>query len=386
MAMASNRLSYEMLHDASDRARTQTESSSSLTTTSAKGMLVKADAGALRCPVHNVPYGSPLKPGDGEDEAALYERFIEKHPSARDSFEHVAEHIKGKHIALFLDYDGTLTPIVNDPDQALLSDEMRDTIRRLASVCPVSVVSGRGRRKVESFVSLPELYYAGSHGMDIAPPTEGRWSSTSEGAGGTEANPALRAAMRHVDEQLRKALKPIPGASVEDNTYSITAHFRRCSCSEDGDRVKAIVHEVVANLVANPPVLEEELEFPELKVTSGRKVLEVKPMFAWNKGRALRHIVGVLKKLSGYDDLFCLYIGDDRTDEDAFAVFSDQVAEASDSAMESGQSDVLDGIGILVTTIPKATLGTHTLKDPDEVRQFLEKLAVYGERDGRTWQ
>jgi trehalose 6-phosphate phosphatase len=50
---------------------------------------------------------------------------------------------------------------------------MRDTVRQVAQLFPTAIISGRGREKVEGFVQLPELFYAGSHGMDIAGPKVG---------------------------------------------------------------------------------------------------------------------------------------------------------------------------------------------------------------------
>ena len=246
----------------------------------------EAAAAAVRacetmCPRHRVPFGTPLKPADGEGREDAYAAFLKEHTSANEAFDDsIARRLRGKHVALFLDYDGTLTPIVNDPDQALLSEEMRDTVRRLARVFPTAIVSGRGRLKVEAFVGLPELYYAGSHGMDIVGPKSGPWSTRGEV--GREPDPALAAAMRVVDGRLRAALASIPGAAVEDNKFSITAHFRRCQCDADAERVKEATFLKVAELMANPPVLDAQLRFPLLKVSSGRKVLEVKPMNSWD--------------------------------------------------------------------------------------------------------
>ncbi len=73
-------------------------------------------------------------------------------------------------MAVFLDYDGTLTPIVRDPDAAFMSQDMRDAVRRVSELFPSAIISGRGREKVEQFVQLGGLFYAGSHGMDIVGP------------------------------------------------------------------------------------------------------------------------------------------------------------------------------------------------------------------------
>ena len=71
---------------------------------------------------------------------------------------------------MFLDYDGTISDIVSNPDKAYMTDEMRDAVSRVASLYPTAIISGRSREKVYDFVRLPQLYYAGSHGLDIVGP------------------------------------------------------------------------------------------------------------------------------------------------------------------------------------------------------------------------
>ena len=98
---------------------------------------------------------------------------------------------------MFLDYDGTLTPIVSDPDAATLSDHMRDAVGKLSDRATVAIVSGRAREKLRNFVQLPELYYAGSHGFDI------------DGPGGTGAASDFVPGAR-VDGVAAHALTPSP--------------------------------------------------------------------------------------------------------------------------------------------------------------------------------
>ncbi|MBA0607799.1 hypothetical protein Godav_020063, partial [Gossypium davidsonii] len=97
---------------------------------------------------------------------------IVHHPSALSMLEQIVGASKGKQIVMFLDYDGTLSPIVEDPDQAFMSTEMRAAVRDVARYFPTAIVTGRCRDKVYSFVKLPGLYYAGSHGMDIKGPSK----------------------------------------------------------------------------------------------------------------------------------------------------------------------------------------------------------------------
>ena len=83
-----------------------------------------------------------------------------------------------KRLVVFLDYDGTLTPIVEASDAAVLAAPMRAAIARLAQHAPVAVVSGRAREKVREFVAVENLYYAGSHGFDIDGPG-GAWAASA---------------------------------------------------------------------------------------------------------------------------------------------------------------------------------------------------------------
>ncbi|TYI17053.1 hypothetical protein ES332_A08G298300v1 [Gossypium tomentosum] len=104
------------------------------------------------------------------DTDVAYRTWMAKYPSALSSFEQITNFAKGKRIALFLDFDGTLSPIVDNPDFAFMSTNMRATAAKVAKYFPTAIISGRSRDKVYNFVGLADLYYAGSHGMDIMGP------------------------------------------------------------------------------------------------------------------------------------------------------------------------------------------------------------------------
>ncbi|KAF7036185.1 hypothetical protein CFC21_046922 [Triticum aestivum] len=267
----------------------------------------------------------------------------EKHPSALEWFEGVLAAAEGKQIVMFLDYDGTLSPIVEDPDRAVMTEEMRDAVRGVAQHFPTAIVSGRCRDKVFNFVKLEELYYAGSHGMDIKGPT--KVSNHKAKADEVLCQPATEflPVIQEVYETLTAKMESIPGAMVENNKFCLSVHFR---CVEEAEW-DALGREVKA-------VLED---YPKLCLTKGRKVLEIRPFIKWNKGNALKFL---LKSLgyAGRGDVFPIYIGDDRTDEDAFKVLRNM-----------GQ-----GIGILVTKFPKDTSASYSLREPAEVKEFMRKL------------
>ncbi|XP_047324525.1 trehalose 6-phosphate phosphatase RA3-like isoform X2 [Impatiens glandulifera] len=93
----------------------------------------------------------------------LYHFLLNKHPSALECFTDILSSTKDKRIVVFLDYDETLSPIVNDTDQAFMSEEMRFAVREVAKEFPTAIISGRSRHKVSNLIKLDEIYYARSH-------------------------------------------------------------------------------------------------------------------------------------------------------------------------------------------------------------------------------
>src|SRR6266550_3183856 len=101
-------------------------------------------------------------------------------PSALNRLGEILAPARDKRIAMFLDYDGTLTPIVSHPEDAWLSDSMRRTLRELAARMPVAISSGRDLDDVRRRVDIAGIVYAGSHGFDIAGPHGLRRQMASE--------------------------------------------------------------------------------------------------------------------------------------------------------------------------------------------------------------
>src|SRR6266700_2373403 len=147
------------------------------------------------------------------------------------ALEHIQE-IAGRsgRVAVFLDYDGTLTPIVSQPEDAWLSDSMQHTLRALAARMPVAILSGRDLDDVRRRVNLDGIVYAGSHGFDIAGPRGLRKQVA------TEFLPNLHAAQN----ELHDALDGIPGAQVERKHFSVAAHYRNVN-ENDVPEVQRVV-------------------------------------------------------------------------------------------------------------------------------------------------
>lgn len=290
------------------------------------------------------------------DTDVAYSTWMIKYPSALTSFEQITNFAKGKRIALFLDYDGTLSPIVDNPDCAFMSNDMRAAVAKVSKYFPTAIISGRSRDKVYEFVGLNDLYYAGSHGMDIVGPV--RQSSDdhpncirSTVKQGKEVNLFQPASeflpmIDKVFSSLIDSTKEIKGAKVENNKFCVSVHYRNVD-EKSWTTVAQCVHDVIRN-------------YPRLRLTHGRKVLEIRPVINWDKGKAVTFLLESLG-LSNCDDVLPIYVGDDRTDEDAFKV------------LREGNR----GYGILVSSAPKESNAFFSLTDPQEVMEFLKALVIW---------
>ncbi|WP_245593410.1 trehalose-phosphatase [Azospirillum halopraeferens] len=257
-------------------------------------------------------------------------------PSALDRFADFTAALGGRRPAVFLDYDGTLTPIVDRPDLAILDPATRAAVARLAELCPVAVVSGRDLDDVRRLMDLDGLVYAGSHGFDIRGPS-------LRTRIGLEYVPALDSA----HAALNRRLGDVDGALVERKRFAIAIHTRRVA-ADAKPRVAEAVRAVAG-------------EHPDLRVTGGKEIHELRPNLPWDKGRAVLALLDALE-LSG-DGVLPLYLGDDETDEDAFRALADR---------GPGR-----GAGVRVMETPAPTAAAWRLHDPAEVRLFLERLAAH---------
>jgi trehalose-phosphatase len=252
------------------------------------------------------------------------------------ALEHVPE-IAGRDrpVAVFLDYDGTLTPIVSQPEDAWLSDSMRQTLRELAARAPVvAILSGRDLDDVRRRVNIDSIVYAGSHGFDIAGPRGLR----------RQMAPEFLSNLESAERELHAALDGISGARVERKRFSVAAHYRNVN-ENDVPRVGQAVDEVATR-------------HRKLRRIKGKKVYELLPDVAWDKGKAVLWLLETLGLESRSGGIRPIYIGDDRTDEDAFRVLEQP------------------GIGILVSDQSQDTAATYSLRNPAEVERFLRALSA----------
>ena len=268
----------------------------------------------------------------GASDETMVPKFPDALPSALDITSRNL--IGSKRVAIFLDYDGTLTEIVEDPAKAFLSEETRQVLRDLSPLCKVVILSGRDLQDVRKLVNVGGIVYSGCHGFEIMTADAERQDNTDW----IQFLPFIDRA----DKEFRSALEGIDGVLIERKRLAISVHYRKVKPSQVGE-VKKRFDSVASS-------------FPQLRKTEGKKVFEVLPNVDWNKGKALLFLM----KFLGLDQrrIQAIFIGDDLTDEEGFRVLRDS------------------GIGIIVGKPNRETLAKYYLSNPTEVRKFL-KTVIY---------
>lgn len=236
-----------------------------------------------------------------------------------------------------LDFDGTLAPIAPSPDKAHLPATARAALARLArrSDTVLAIVSGRALSDIKERVGIPDIYYAGNHGLEI------------EGPGVDEVHEEATRARPHIVAciaALEPLLAAVPGSILEDKGLTISIHFRQVT---DLAAVERIRSQLEGHCAADPA----------LHLFEGKMVFEVRPAVDWDKGRATEFLLNTLAR---EDDIAipALFVGDDRTDEDAFRALRGR------------------GEGVIVAPVPPPdTAATSFVHSPAEVVVLLENLA-----------
>jgi alpha,alpha-trehalase len=265
-------------------------------------------------------------------------------PSALIEWEEIAARASDRPLVAFLDFDGTLSGLVDDPDDAVLASGMAAALDALAHRATVAVVSGRGADDVRARIGRPDVWVAGSHGFEILAPTGERHERPDAAAAAT--------ALAEAATRLEEVLAGVDGVLVERKHLGLSVHDRMVDAGHvDGVRRAAA---------------EEAARHPELRVTHGKRVTELRPDVDWHKGEAVRWLLG---RCAPADDPVALYVGDDTTDEDAFAALGPDdltvVVEAG------GPPD-------------RPTVAQWRVADPGEVRELLSRLASIAGRGPST--
>jgi trehalose 6-phosphate phosphatase len=240
-------------------------------------------------------------------------------------------------LLLFLDFDGTLAPIVDSPENAALPEPTRRILSVMAARPEflIALVSGRRVTDLRRRAGLRDVVYAGNHGLEIC------------GAGIDFIDPvalAHRPALGALLSALKEDLEAIPGIEIEDKCWSASVHFRRAP--ESGAQVFRI--------------LRRRIDTRKFRARAGKMVYEILPLSETTKGSAARHIRSALGAVG--DLPICA--GDDTTDEDLFA--------AADPGFAIKVGD------------PAATCAAYFVHSVEEMRVFLFWLAGAARLAGQT--
>lgn len=257
----------------------------------------------------------------------------------------LALRLSGTPLVILLDIDGTIAPIAPRPEQVIVSPDTCKVLEALTKIsgAHVAVVTGRSVADAQRLVSIPGIGVIGNHGFEVLG-EEGEL--ISEPAAHSYLGAIQSAAKRLVAET-----KTVPGVVIEDKKWTLSVHYR------------LVARPAIAKLTEYVNAAASQLG---LVVTRGKEVLELRPPMKINKGTAAvlwTKQVGIAASNSA------VYIGDDRTDEDAFRELRAEFPRAV--TIRVGDPDH-----------GEETAAEFRVETPAEVTKFLVELAAVrrGER------
>jgi trehalose-phosphatase len=245
--------------------------------------------------------------------------------------------LSNKSIFLFLDYDGTLVPIVETPDKAVISKDIKELLDKVSKNpnCHIAIISGRLLKDIKNMIGLKDIIYAGNHGLEIEGPKI-RFES--------QVSPRLKSIIRQIKENLENKLSGIKGVFIEDKGLTVSIHYRLVD-KKDIPLLQNIFTEFIS-----PYIIRDKI-----KINSGKKVYEIKPPVMWDKGKVVSWLLARQQFAQGEDKIFPIYIGDDITDEDAFRALKNK-----------GLTIFAGELGV--------SGAQYYLKDTEEVIRFIQQI------------
>jgi trehalose 6-phosphate phosphatase len=247
----------------------------------------------------------------------------------------VRARLTGDPCVVMLEVDGTLAPIAPRPEDAAVPAETQRVVAALSTrdTVQVALVSGRSAGDARRLVSVSNVWVIGNHGAEVVSPT-----------GEATVNPQVapyEMTMARVRATLARLLEPVAGVIVEDKRWTLSVHYRQ------------VDPHVVPRLQATVQHVAQE---SGLALHDGKMVLEVRPPVRVDKGTAVFSLAQRLGALG--DDAALLFVGDDRTDEDAFRMLRHRVPRA-----------VTVRVGD-----PAETVAEFVVPDPPAVRALLDEM------------
>jgi trehalose-phosphatase len=266
-----------------------------------------------------------------------------------EQFTHsIGTRLDGVPLAVMLDIDGTLAPIVPRPDVAIVPPATRETLRQVIALpnTVVALVSGRSAADSWRLAGLVGAWVIGNHGLELRHP-DGEITTPPEVL-------SHEGAIEEAARRLGPLERAVPGAIVENKRWTLSLHYRLVEGGTPSDLFER-AHAVAREL--------------GLRVTEGKKIIELRPPIDVNKGTAataLAESVGALREGAS-----AMYAGDDRTDEDAFRALRARSQKAVTARIDAGGGD----------TGMTPSSAEFVLGSPEELRQVLDWLVA---RRGRA--
>jgi len=235
--------------------------------------------------------------------------------------------LKAEKKLFLLDYDGTLVPIVKNPDDAIMNKRAKELLLNLKRKNVVAIVTGRSLKRIRKFVDV-DLIFLANHGFEFYGfdlPHEKRFEN-------------YRKMSSELCERFRE-ISEVKGAIIEDKGYGIALHYRNADETKFFESFNKLM---------------EKIDLGEMVIQFGKKVVEFRPKEEWNKGKASLYLA------DHFSDYLPIYIGDDTTDESAFIELKNRgiticVGKKETNAEYSFDNvgEVLDFLELFVETKPK---------------------------------
>lgn len=249
----------------------------------------------------------------------------------------IKQRFKNKFLFFFFDFDGTLVPIQNSPEKAVLSEKARSIVGKLILLenIKVAFVSGRSLNDLKNKIGLKGAIYVGNHGLEIEGPK-------------LNFRPALsvdyRKTLERIKQDLNSKLAGMKGCILEDKGLSLSLHFRLLA-----RKLLPLFRTIFREAVILPSVKDQ------IKIKSGKKVFEVRPQNNWDKGKVVLWLLARQQFASGNKRVLPIYLGDDISDEDAFLALKNK------------------GLTVFVGR-PRTTSAQYYLRNNVEVLKFIENI------------
>ena len=254
-----------------------------------------------------------------------------------DEWNNLKEKLEQSRIFLFLDYDGTLTSIVDTPEQAIIPKNTKEILKALSenNQCRVAIISGRALDDIKARVGLDGLVYVGNHGLEIYDDKLSfRWMMP----------PHFKETITEIKNRLKEVFAKTEGVLIEDKEFTLSLHYRMV-------HVEDAVIKSMFDKVINPYQAKGEIT-----IMAGKKVFEVRPAKGGRKGKIVMGLF-LRERLATNDmNIIPIYIGDDVTDEDAFK----EMVNKKGVTIRVGKND--------------ASLAHYYVNDAEEVTKLLEMI------------